>query len=283
SVADIEAAENPEEVAQHIAKIMEQGYDRFETRHRCKDGTLLDIEVNVSYLAGEAAEFIAFLRDITERRKSEIQLKQQRKELREFAYAMAHDLKSHLLSIEGYAEVLKTEHDMTCAKKIGQLATHMNVLLRRSLLLADAGQIIEKTEEVALTGLVQEIAEVAVPERVRFELENLPTVRGDPEKLSQVFQNLLENAVEHGQPRTIEVRRRETADGTELLVMNDGKAIPPDQRAALFDREFTTKEGGRGLGVAIIRKVIEAHGWQIHLDETPETTFRIFIPTSRKL
>ncbi|MFQ5977878.1 MAG: PAS domain S-box protein [Candidatus Heimdallarchaeota archaeon] len=71
SVADIEAAENPEEVAQHITKVMEQGYDRFETRHRHKDGTLLDIEVNVSYWTGEGGEFIAFLRDITEQKSAE--------------------------------------------------------------------------------------------------------------------------------------------------------------------------------------------------------------------
>ncbi|MHA2233411.1 MAG: PAS domain S-box protein, partial [Candidatus Hodarchaeales archaeon] len=90
SVADIEAAENPEEVAQHITKIMEQGYDRFETRHRCKDGTLLDIEVNVSYWAGEGGEIIAFLRDITEHKRAEEQLKQQMEEGKEAEERIQH-------------------------------------------------------------------------------------------------------------------------------------------------------------------------------------------------
>ncbi len=76
SVQDIEAMEKPEETARHIKKIIEKGYDRFETRHRCKDGRIVDIEVGVTYLALTDGQFFAFIRDITERKGVENTVKE---------------------------------------------------------------------------------------------------------------------------------------------------------------------------------------------------------------
>lgn len=70
-VQDVEAMERPEETARHIRKIIEKGYDCFETRHRCKDGRIVDIEVSVTYLALPDEQFFAFIRNITERKKAE--------------------------------------------------------------------------------------------------------------------------------------------------------------------------------------------------------------------
>ncbi|MHA2232122.1 MAG: ATP-binding protein, partial [Candidatus Hodarchaeales archaeon] len=58
----------------------------------------------------------------------------------------------------------------------------------------------------------------------------------------------------------------------------DGTPIPDENRAKIFQRGFTTKEDGGGLGLTIVKKLIEAHGWQIAFEETPETTFSIHIP-----
>ncbi|MBI5476170.1 MAG: PAS domain S-box protein, partial [Ignavibacteriales bacterium] len=72
SVPDVEEKETPEMTAQHIQKVMTKGYDRFETRHRRKDGQLLDFEVSVVYqLDNEDGKFFIFLRDITERKRAE--------------------------------------------------------------------------------------------------------------------------------------------------------------------------------------------------------------------
>jgi PAS domain S-box-containing protein/putative nucleotidyltransferase with HDIG domain len=71
-IQDIETMEKPEEeTAQRIQKIMERGYDRFETRHRCKDGRIVDIEVSVAYHALADGQFFAFIRDVTERKRVE--------------------------------------------------------------------------------------------------------------------------------------------------------------------------------------------------------------------
>ena len=76
-IQDIEDKETQEVTAQHFKKIMETGYDRFETRHRCKDGKIVDIEVSVNYVKIAGGRFFAFLRDITERKKSDTQIRLQ--------------------------------------------------------------------------------------------------------------------------------------------------------------------------------------------------------------
>jgi len=76
-IQDIEDKETQEVAVQHIKKIMESGYDRFETRHRCKDGKIVDVEVSVNYVKITGGRFFVFLRDITERKKSDAQIRLQ--------------------------------------------------------------------------------------------------------------------------------------------------------------------------------------------------------------
>lgn len=70
-IRDLEVAETPEETAQHIQKIIDCGSDRFETRHRCKDGHLIDIEVSTNFVASKGGHFFSFLRDISARKRTE--------------------------------------------------------------------------------------------------------------------------------------------------------------------------------------------------------------------
>ncbi len=73
-IADIEVVEKPGETAARIQKIMEIGSDRFVTRHRCKDGKVVDIEISVNYMKGASGSFFAFIRDITDRLRIENEL-----------------------------------------------------------------------------------------------------------------------------------------------------------------------------------------------------------------
>ena len=70
-IQDVEAVERPEETARRIQKIMEVGGDRFETRHRCKDGRIIDIEISVNYMEVGGGRMFVFLRDITEHKQAE--------------------------------------------------------------------------------------------------------------------------------------------------------------------------------------------------------------------
>jgi|GEM_PF-1676192 len=71
SIPDLEAAETSEETAQHIGRLREQGYDRFESRHRRKDGTLIDVEVSANYFDAGGGQIAVFIRDVTEHKRAE--------------------------------------------------------------------------------------------------------------------------------------------------------------------------------------------------------------------
>ena len=76
SISDVEAVEKYEETAEHIKHTLEHGYDRFETRHRLKDGKIIDIEISTTYSGEAGGQFVVFIRDITERKRSEEALRQ---------------------------------------------------------------------------------------------------------------------------------------------------------------------------------------------------------------
>lgn len=84
SIGDIEAIEKPPDTVRHIRQIMEVGSDRFESRHKCKDGNIIDVEVSATYKESEK-RFYVFVRDITERKKSGEELKSSREQLRHLA------------------------------------------------------------------------------------------------------------------------------------------------------------------------------------------------------
>jgi len=74
SVFDVRVQEEPEDTKRHIQRIIESGSDRFESKHRCKDGRIVDLDVSVNYLAVEGGRIFAFLRDITERKNNQMML-----------------------------------------------------------------------------------------------------------------------------------------------------------------------------------------------------------------
>ncbi len=84
-VSDLEAAETTAETSVRIMKIMAEGEDRFESRHRCKDGRILDVEVSVKYQAIEGGQFVCFFRDITERKQAEHALRESEERYRQIA------------------------------------------------------------------------------------------------------------------------------------------------------------------------------------------------------
>ncbi|NQT31763.1 MAG: PAS domain S-box protein, partial [Deltaproteobacteria bacterium] len=92
SIADLEAIESPQEVAQHIKGIIEQGYGRFESRHKHKDGKIIDVEISVNYLDVGEGQFFVFARDITERKRVEKALKAEKNKLQSLIDTMEDGL-----------------------------------------------------------------------------------------------------------------------------------------------------------------------------------------------
>lgn len=80
-ISDVEVVETHEDTVQHIRKVLEDGSDRFDTRHRCKDGRCIDVEISVTYIEADEGRFFVFLRDITERKRAEQDIRQAKEDL----------------------------------------------------------------------------------------------------------------------------------------------------------------------------------------------------------
>ncbi len=89
SISDVEASEQPEEVASHIETVMREGSDRFETRHRCIDGRIVDVEVSVTFLDLEGGRLIVFIRDITEKIRADKALRDSEKRFKDLTLSSA--------------------------------------------------------------------------------------------------------------------------------------------------------------------------------------------------
>ncbi len=220
---------------------------------------------------------LVFMEDLTERVESEAILLSQKQELSEFAHAMGHDLRGSLHAIIGYANLLEEEYEQSRAQEITNLARGMATMLEQSIALADAGQVIGEIHPIDLDKLVAEAAATVVPKGIRFKQQKLPVVSCDHEKMKQVIQNLFANAIQHGKPSMIEVKTEKGEGSISVLFSNDGTIIAAKERERIFDRGFTTKKGG-GMGLTIVKKIVDAHKWKITLEPSEKTTFRLTIP-----
>jgi nitrogen fixation negative regulator NifL len=108
SIQDVEAVENPEQTAQHIRKIVEQGSDRFETQHKCKDGRIIDIEISVSCPNAGEGQMYVFVRDITERKRAEEALRISEEKYRSI-FESANDI---ILLIDDKGKILDANSKM---------------------------------------------------------------------------------------------------------------------------------------------------------------------------
>jgi signal transduction histidine kinase len=219
---------------------------------------------------------------------------------RELIAAVSHDLRTPITSLRLLTDAIADDvvDEETRRAYLAQMGTHVNAL---SALIDDlfelsrleAGEIAWSLEQVRLDELVGETVDAmrvqadARHVRVRTELPaELRPARGDPEKLQRVLFNLIQNAIRHTPADGSVVVRAAPADGgVEIEVADTGAGIDADERDRVFEPFFrggadaARSTGGAGLGLAISRATVEAHGGRIWLADAPAgTSVRFSIP-----
>ena len=204
-----------------------------------------------------------------QRRNRRAELEQQNERLEQFASVISHDLQNPLSVVSGYLELAMDTGDTDRLEPAVDAAERMETMLDEMLTLARAGQAIGETEPVEPAKIVDDawIGVDAPSATLTAEgLEALPTVEADPTRLTEAFENLFRNAIDHvGEDVSITVSA--TADGNGIAVADDGPGIPEAKREKVFEHGYTGGNG-TGLGLAIIERIIEGHGWSIHLTES---------------
>ena len=211
---------------------------------------------------GEVTQIIGITRNITERVRRERRLQSQKEQLDEFAGVVSHDLRNPLNVAQGRAELLAENCESEHLTPIIRSLDRMEEIISDTLTLARQGQIVSDPESMELSDLVDACWQNVRTEQGSIEMEDGITIRGDSSRLQHVFENLFRNALQHGGP-DVTVRIGRIDHG--IYFEDDGPGIPEDARENVFDTGHSSTSGGTGFGLTIVRRIAEAHGWQVRI------------------
>jgi signal transduction histidine kinase len=233
---------------------------------------------------------LVVLQDITERVRRERRLRQQNEQLEEFASVVSHDLRNPLNVISARSQLARETGEVEHFDALDRAADRMDRLIDDLLQLARQGQTVDETERVSLRQVADDAWSLVNAPEADLQVESDMYVEADRDRLQQAFENLFRNAVDHvGDDVSLIVEPLEydaelgvasgSADangdgdgsGDEdsdrtragFAVEDDGPGIPAEERDNVFDYGHTTEEDGTGFGLAIVKEIVEAHGWEI--------------------
>ena len=283
-VADLNAVETAEDIATHIKNIMAQGQDRFESRHRRKDGSLFDVEVSIQYQPVEGGRCVVFLQDISQRKQAEQALKDAARRKDEFLAMLAHELRNPLAPIRNAVEVQKLANlDSSrlawCNDVIERQVEHLIRLVDDLLDVSriSRGLVELKKEPLEIHDFIQPAVETSQPlidaRRHKFAMTLPPEplwVQGDRIRLAQVVSNLINNAAKYTEEGgDIKLSVEPAGDEVCIRITDNGCGIDPADLPNLFElfyqveRHLARSQGGLGIGLSLVHNLVAKHGGQV--------------------
>jgi PAS domain S-box-containing protein len=260
--------------------------------------------------SGRAIELQAVGRDITQLKQAEAErerliaeLESKNAELERFTYTVSHDLKAPLITMRGFlgfiekdAQSGNMERIHGDIQRISAATDKMQRLLNELLELSRIGRLMNSPQNIPFKDLVQDGVNL-LDQRLRernirvIVREDLPVVACDLQRLSEVIQNLLDNAIKFMGEQTdpvIEIGScGEEKNMQVLYVQDNGIGIAPEHHERVFGlfNKLDPKVDGTGVGLTIVKRIIEVHGGRIWVESEPGrgTTFYFTLPHERVL
>lgn len=293
-----------------------EGVDHLETERVSKEGMRIDVSLTISPIKNERGIIIGastIARDISARKKAEVEELQHREELAhlsrvtmlgELSGSLAHELNQPLTAILSNAQAAQRflEHDSVDLDELRDILTDIvdqdkraGEVIHRLRLLLKKGEVQQQPLDVNNT--VQEVLKLIDGDLVNQGVTMhtrlapaLPPVKGDRVQLQQVLLNLVMNASDamssHSSTERQMVVCTELSDGegVRFSVSDCGSGIAPDELEQVFEPFFTTKPHGLGLGLSVCRTIISAHGGKLWAANNPErgATFHFTVPVSNE-
>ncbi|MFB6166418.1 MAG: histidine kinase N-terminal 7TM domain-containing protein [Haloarculaceae archaeon] len=242
------------------------GTDR-EASHTVEaDDRILDVDVTP--LTDRRDEFVGqvlMFTDVTEKHRRLRELRRQNDQLEEFASLVSHDLRNPLNVAAGRAEILEHSDDPEHLTELQSALGRMDDIIDDVLTLAREGRSIDETAPVDLDDLARSAWSHVDTGEATLVAESDVTIDADRDRLLRVLENLFRNALDHG-PADATVRVGALDGG--FFVADDGPGIPPENREQVFESGYTSHPEGTGFGLAIVRSIVEAHGWEVSVTDS---------------
>lgn len=276
-----------------------------ELMARRRDGTEIPVEVSLSPHETHQGRLVsAAIRDISAQRETRLALERalegEQKVVRrleeadalkaEFVSTVAHELKSPLTAISGFARMLErvapgadTGVSMNASEMAGRITANadrlldmIEQLLRFSRL--EAGSARLDGRDVELQPVVERSIDLLGAalggHRIEIDIPDGLTVWADEDGIANVLRNLLSNAAKFGpEGTTVWIEAEDTSSGVEISVSDEGPGVAPEDRQSVFDQFHQTStgrsRGGTGLGLSIARRYVELHNGEIRVDQRP--------------
>lgn len=306
---------DPAEVAQHAARLtvelgrlVEPGFETFVAKARGggsetgewtyirKDHTRVPVLLSVSEVADESGAILGFIgvaRDITDLKRAQAdlellaaELKRSNKDLEHFASIASHDLQEPLRMVTSYLELLERRYkgrlDAQADEFIGFAvdgAKRMKTLIRDLLAYSRIGTREQARESVAVSvpiDLALENLKLVVREKhASISIGPMPVISGDPVLLTQLFQNLIGNALKFAGKETphIQINARRASCDWSFSVADNGIGVEDQHLERIFEifhRLHSREEyPGTGIGLALCKRIVEIHGGRIWAESEP--------------
>lgn len=219
--------------------------------------------------------------EVADRKAREVELEGKNAELERFTYTVSHDLKSPLITIKGFAGSLlkdfrngrhdRLERDL---QRITEAADKMGALLNDLLELSRIGRMLNPPTACSMQEIVLEavraLEESIIQSRVELQIQpGLPDVMVDRIRMVEVLQNLIENAIKYrGEQLSLRIEigmQEQTPHGPAFYVRDNGMGIEETYLETVFGlfNKLDTHSDGTGIGLALVRRIIEFHGGQV--------------------
>ena len=241
-----------------------------ELRNYRKDGELFWNRVTISPLrdeSGDIVNWIGFQEDITGYKRRERELERQNERLEQFAGIVSHDLRSPMSVATGRIEIAKEDiggesPDLEAAL---DALDRMETIVEDTLTLARQGDTVGELATVSLKSTAEESWRTTDTADATLDIGSDLEFYADTDRLRTLLQNLFGNAARHaGSGAAVRVGVVENG----FFVADDGPGIPESEREQVFEPGRTDDEDGTGFGLAIVREIVEAHGWSVEVTES---------------
>lgn len=307
-ILDIEPGLTPDLVHRRLDRIARLGSDRFETRHRRRDGSPVDVEISATYLPADGGRFHVFVRDISQSRRHVQErerlieaLGRSNAELEQFAYFASHDLQEPLRKIQAFGSRLASLLDDRLDEKSRDYLTRilnsserMQNLINALLSYARLSTRARPPERVDLAHTARQVMadlEMRIEQTGgQVEIGPLPVVEAEPVQMHLLLLNLLGNGLKFGRegvPPVVTVSG-ETGDGRAVLrVRDNGIGFDEKYNDRIF-KIFQRLHGplayeGTGIGLAVCQKIVERHRGSISAASRPGegAEFTVILPLTQ--